>query len=149
MRGTRGARQASATEGTRPVTSAASNLYHENVTSTDDDGLRAIYGAEPEPPALPHPPGTDLHLPRRYLYSQTNVTLRSGWEFNGGNTEVASERRLESATVNIRSCSNEVKVKNRLLYSMDSDFVIFRFYFSDQGTDGKNKVKMSTPLHHN
>lgn len=64
-----GARQASTMRRMHPATSATSNLYDENVTPTNDNGLEAIYGLEPEPPALFQPPGDDFHLWRRYLYS--------------------------------------------------------------------------------
>lgn len=40
-----------------PATSVTSNLYDENVTPTNNDGLQAIYGAKPELPALFQPPG--------------------------------------------------------------------------------------------
>lgn len=54
-----GAREASAMRGMHPATSATSNLYDGNVTPTNDDGLRAIYGAKSEPPAFFQPPGED------------------------------------------------------------------------------------------
>lgn len=59
---------ASAMRGMHPATSAISNLYGENVTLTNDDGLWVIYGAEPESPALFQPPRDDPHPWRRYLY---------------------------------------------------------------------------------
>lgn len=70
------AQQAAAMEGMHPATSATSNLYDENVTPTNDDGLRAIYGAEPQPPALFHPLGDDPHLWKRYLYSPRNTDIK-------------------------------------------------------------------------
>ena len=58
MKQNSGVQQASAMRGMHPATS---NLYRENVTPANDEGLQAIYGAEPEPPALFQPPR------RRYL----------------------------------------------------------------------------------
>lgn len=45
-------RKATVMRGMHPATSATSNLYNENVTPTNGDGLGAIYGVELQPPAL-------------------------------------------------------------------------------------------------
>lgn len=97
-----GAWQASAMRGMHPATSATSNLYDENATPTNDDGLRAIYGAKLEPPALFQPTrGQSSSEGKIFMYSQRNMTLRSCG--HNGNSKKWAECGV--------SCSNKQHAK--------------------------------------